>query len=143
MATMSLYGSPFAVAVPVFGLDVPFALALVLTAQCLVANDLVDWPLLDFVHAVDLLLALLLAVPVLLVVGLALAPLRLLVWVQVVEPPALLPVHANWEVPVLQVDLALIVLVDELVGERHLLLDLQQYAIEMTVPDFQFWCPEF
>ncbi len=80
---------------PVFGLDLPFALKLALIAQYPVANNLVDWPLLDFVLEVELLLDLLLAVPVLLVVGLALVPLRLLLRVQVVELPALLPVHAN------------------------------------------------
>ncbi len=80
---------------PVFGLDLPFASRLALTVQYLVANDLLDLPLLDFVLVVGLLLDLLLAVPVLLVVGLALAPLRLLVRVQVVELPALLPMHAN------------------------------------------------
>ncbi len=60
-----------------------------------------------------------LAVLAVLVVGLVPVPLRLLVWVQVVEPPALLLVHANWEVPVLQADSQLIVLVDELPGELH------------------------
>ncbi len=143
VATMLPCESLSVAAVPVFGLDVPSALELALTAQYLAANDLVDWSLLDFVLEVDLLLDLLLAVPVLLVVGLALAPLRLLFQVQVVELPALLPVRANWEVPVLQADLVHVILVDELAGERHLLLDLQQYATEMTVPDFRFWCPEF
>ncbi len=143
MATMLLCESLSVAALPVFGLDVPFALELAITAQYLAANDLVDWPLLDFVLEVDLLLDLLLVVPVLLVVGLALAPLRLLVRVQVVEPPALLPVHANWEVPVLQADLVHVILVDELAGERHLVLGLQQYATKMTIPDFCFWCPDF
>ena len=84
----------------------------------------------------------LLVVLVVLLVGLALVPLRLVGRVQAVEPPALLLVHANWEVPVLQADLLRVILVDELARERHWLLGLQQYATEMIVPDFRFWCPE-
>ncbi len=132
MATMLLYEIPSVVVDPVFGLDLPFALRLALIVQYLVANELVGLPYLGFGHVADLFLVLPLVVPVLLlvhlhplavlvvlVVGLVPVPLRLLVWVQVVEPPSLLLLHANWEVPVLQADSQLVVLVDKLPGELH------------------------
>ncbi len=132
MAKALPYEIPSVAVDPVFGLGLPFALRLALTVQYLVANDLVDLPLLGFDLVVDLFVDQPLAVPVLLlvhlhllvvlvvlVVGLVLVPLRLLVQVQAAESPALLPLHANWEVPVLQADLLRIVLVDELPGERH------------------------
>ncbi len=82
------------------------------------------------------------AVLVVLVVGLALVPLRLLVRVQAVEPPALLLLHANWEVLVLQADWLHVAWVDEPPGKLHWSLGHPQYATEMIIPDFRVWCPE-
>ena len=78
-----------------------------------------------------------------LVVGLVLVPLQLLAWVQVAEPPALLLLHANWEVLALQADLLHVAWVGELPGELHSSLVRQQYATEMIVLDFRVWCPDF
>ncbi len=78
----------------------------------------------------------------LLLVELVPAPLQLLVWVQVAELPALLLFIANWEVPVLQVDLQPIFLVGILEEELHWLLGLRLCATNMIVPDFPVWCPE-
>ncbi len=130
-----------AVVDPVFGPDLPFALRLALIVQYPVANELVGLPYLGFDLVADLFLVLPLVVPalllvqlhplavlVVLVVGLVPVPLQLLVRAQVVEPPALLLVLANWEVPALQADSQLIVLVDKLPGELHWLLGHQQYA---------------
>ena len=141
LAIMLLYEILSAVVDPVFGPDLPFALRLALIGQYPVANELVDLPYLGFDLMVDLFLVLPLVVPalllvhlhplavlVVLVVGLVPVPLWLLVWVQAVEPPALLLLLANWEVLALQADLHLVVLVDELPGELHWLLGHQQYA---------------
>ena len=81
--------------------------------------------------------------PVLLLVGPVPAPLQLLAQVQVVEPPALLLLVANWEVVALQVDLRPAFLVGVLEGELHWLLGLQQYATDMIILDFLVWCPEY
>ncbi len=151
MAKALPYEIPSVVVDLVSDLDLPFALKPAPTVQYLVANGFVGLPLLGFCLVAGLILDPPLAVLVLLVhlhllvvfVGRALVPLRLVVRVQVVEAPALLLLHANWEVPVPQVGLQHIALVDELPGECHWLLDHQQCATEMIIPDFHFWCPEF
>ncbi len=155
LATMWPYGILSVAVAPGSGPDLPFVLRPARAAQYLAATDLVDLPLLGLDLVEDLLLVPALVVLVLLpewplpLEGLVLlpvepvpAPLQLLVWVQVAELPALLLLVANWEVPVLQVDLQPVFLVGVLEGELHWLLGLRQYATDMIIPDFLIWCPE-
>ena len=141
---------------PVSGPDSPFVSRPAQAVQYPAATDLVDLPLLGLDLVGDLLLVLALAVLVLLpewplpleglvplLVEPVPAPLQLLVRVQVAELPALLLLVANWEVPVLQVDLQPVFLVGVLEGELHWLLGLRQYATNMIIPDFLVWCPEY
>ncbi len=154
LATVSPYGSLSVVVGPVFAPGWPFVLRPEPTGQCLAVTWLVDLPLVDFDLMADLTLVLPLVVLVLLPVqpqlvlvlaplllGLVPVPLLQLVPVQVVDPPALLCIVANWEVPGLLVDLQRTFLEVLPQGVFHLLLGFQQYATEMIIPDFQFWCP--
>ncbi len=79
----------------------------------------------------------------LLLLGLVPVPLPLLVLVQVAVPPALLCIVANWEVPGLLAGLQHAFLVVLPLGVLPLLLDFQQFATEMIIPDFLYWCPGF
>ena len=146
---MSPYGILSAVVAPVSGPDSPFVSRPAQAVQYPAATNLVDLPLLGLDLVEGLLLVLALAVLVLLpeqllpledlvplLVEPVPAPLQLLVCVQVAELPALLLLVANWEVPVLQVDLQPVFLVGVLEGELHWLLGLWQYATDMIIPDF-------
>ncbi len=141
---------------PVFAPGWPFVLRPAPTGQYPVAIYLVDSPLGDLDLVADLalvlppaVLVLLLAwlhpVPVLalLLLGLVPVPLPLLVLAQVVVPPAFLHVVANWEVPGLPAGLQRAFMVVLPLGILPLLLDFQQYATEMIIPDFLYWCPGF
>ena len=92
-----------------------------------------------------LLLVRLHPVPVLalLLLGLVHVPLLLLVPAQVAAPPALLRIVTNWEVPGLPAGLQHAFLVVLPLGVLPLLLDFQQYATKIIIPDFLYWCPGF